>query len=89
MVLSIAFEEADKMRDLINTQPPTSLDLDVEIWREIWSRLQTGNNATWSWDSDVAVARKYIDHMMACTRLAECFERGDVIDESLYKDIGR
>ena len=89
MVIYIAFEEAEKVRQLLNTQPPTSPDLDVSTWREIWPRLQGNHNAMWSWDSGCAGSRKYIDHMLASARLAEHFEEDKVIDDSLYADIVR
>lgn len=84
-----AFDEADKIRELIKTLPSTSIDLEAAMWRDIWPRLQKGHNAMWCWDIGCAGARLYIDHMLASARLADHFERGEVIDDSLYVDIVR
>lgn len=89
MIIFTAFEQTTEMQPLLDTQPLTSLDLDAATWREIWPRLHNDHYAMWSWDHGVVEARKYITHMVASARLAEHFERGDVIDDSLYVDIVR
>lgn len=84
-----AFDEADKIRELIKTLPSTSIDLEAATWRDIWPQLQKGHNAMWFWDVGCGGSRLYIDHMLASARLADHFERGEVIDDSLYVDIVR
>lgn len=89
MIGRTTFDETFRIQRLLDTQPPTSLDFDAATWREIWPGLHNDHYAMWSWDHGVVEARKYITHMVASARLAEHFERGDVIDDSLYVDIVR
>lgn len=90
MVVCTAFEQADKMRTLLNLESPVPADTGGDpIWADIWSRLQPRHMAMWSWDKGVASARYYINHMLASARLADRFEQGGVVDDSLYNDIVR
>lgn len=87
MVVSTAFEKAEELKEIIGTDPP--LDVDETVWSKIWPRLQTNDMGMWSWDYGIPLSHKYLDHMFASERLADCFERGLPIDESLYVEIVR
>ncbi|EIM82206.1 uncharacterized protein STEHIDRAFT_65204, partial [Stereum hirsutum FP-91666 SS1] len=89
MVNIFAYGENEKMQKILNTQPPNSLDLDASTWREIWPRLFVTHCTMWSWDIGCSDAREYIAHMLVSARLAEHFEEGKVIDDSLYAEIVR
>lgn len=38
----------------------------------------------WCWDVGCAGARLYINHTLASAKLADHFEKGEAIDDSLY-----
>ncbi|KAE9388476.1 hypothetical protein BT96DRAFT_968085 [Gymnopus androsaceus JB14] len=81
-----AFEKAEQTKKIIRDG---SLDIDATVWAKIWPRLQAGDLAMWSWDVAISCAQTYLKHMFASARLADSFERGLSIDDSLYVDIAR
>lgn len=91
MVVYVAFQQADIIRKLIVTHDHEDLvqNGDCAVWKDIWVRLQPRHPAITCWDMGVSYARKYLDHMWASAKLAECFERGDVPDDSMYANIVR
>ncbi|OBZ68748.1 hypothetical protein A0H81_11302 [Grifola frondosa] len=90
MLVSWAFEQADKIRALLDQDPPDVTTGAAPIWRTIWDLLQPASKAMWSFDAGCAQGgRTYIRHMLASKRLADRFEEGGQVDDSMYDEIIR
>lgn len=87
MLVYTVFEKAEELKEIIGTDAP--LDVDALDWSKIWPRLQSNDMGMWSWDVATPLAHKYLNHMFASAKLADFFEKGLPIDESLYAEIVR
>ncbi|KXN84527.1 hypothetical protein AN958_07174 [Leucoagaricus sp. SymC.cos] len=90
MILVTAFEYADKIRILLD-QNQLNLATDAApFWREVWDLLQPSSMSMWAFDSGCVMGtRAYIRHMLASKSLADRFEDGGQVDDSMYKEILR
>jgi hypothetical protein len=91
MLISLSFDCADQIRALLDQDPP-----DIHggaappVWRTIWDHLQPTSATMWAFDAGCAVGgRNYIRHMLASKRLADRFEEGGQVDDSMYREIIR
>ncbi|KAF8173105.1 hypothetical protein BJ912DRAFT_992764 [Pholiota molesta] len=95
MLISLSFECADQIRALLDNQDPPGPDISggaAPVWRTIWDHLQptSATNTMWAFDAGCAVGgRNYIRHMLASKRLADRFEEGGQVDDSMYREIIR
>ena len=90
MLVSLAFENAEQISALLDQVQPGVTTETAPVWRKIWDCLQPNSNSMWAFDAGCAVGgRNYIRHIMASKKLAERFEDGGEVDNSMYKYIIR
>ncbi|KAF8156528.1 hypothetical protein B0H34DRAFT_783017 [Crassisporium funariophilum] len=90
MLISLSFEYADQIRALLDQDPPDINAGAAPVWRTIWDHLQPTSATMWAFDAGCAVGgRNYIRHILASKRLADRFEEGGQVDESMYREIVR
>ena len=81
-----AFESVTQIRAhlyLEERQPGTAL-----IWKRIWNSMQSTSTIMIDLEDGCTVpGRKYIGHVLASKKLADSFEEGLPIDNSMYGDI--
>jgi len=90
MLLSLSFEYADQIRALLDQDSPDINAGAAPVWRTIWDHLQPTSAAMRAFDAGCAVGgRNYIRHILASKRLADRFEEGGQVDDSMYGEIIR
>lgn len=90
MLVSLAFKRADRIRALLLKYQPDANAGEAPVWRMIWDCLQPTSTAMWAFDTGCAVGgRIFIQHMLALKRLADRFEEGCPVDDSMYSQIIR
>ncbi|GLB45858.1 putative nucleotidyltransferase domain containing protein [Lyophyllum shimeji] len=90
MLISLSFEYADQIRALLDQDPPDINGGAAPVWRTIWDHLQPTSATMWAFDAGCAVGgRNYIRHILASKRLADRFEEGGQVDDSMYREIIR
>jgi len=60
-----------------------------ENWRFIWNKLRPTSVFMFTFVDGCMGGQKYIRHMLASKRLADRFEEGLPVDESMYSEILR
>ncbi|KAM6504170.1 hypothetical protein JOM56_001113 [Amanita muscaria] len=90
MLISLSFKCADQIRAALDKDPPDITAGATPVWRALWNHLQPTSNVMWAFDHGCAVGgRNYIRHMLASKRLADRFEEGGQVDDSMYSEILR
>ncbi|KZT12667.1 uncharacterized protein LAESUDRAFT_640432 [Laetiporus sulphureus 93-53] len=90
MLVPLAFEYADQIRTLLTQDQPDATIGAAPVWRSIWNHLQSTSMTMWAFDAGCAVGgRAYIRHILASKRLADRFEEGGEVDDSMYSEIVR
>ncbi|KIL60224.1 hypothetical protein M378DRAFT_84083 [Amanita muscaria Koide BX008] len=90
MLISLSFKCADQIRAVFDRDPPDITAGATPLWRAIWDLLQPTSTPMWAFDRGCAVGgRRYIRHMLASKRLADRFEEGGQVEDSMYSEIVR
>ncbi|KIL64452.1 hypothetical protein M378DRAFT_163218 [Amanita muscaria Koide BX008] len=90
MLVLSSFQCAGQIRGILLYRDPLA-DITAgatPVWWTIWNHLQPTSDAMCAFDSGCAVGgRKFIRHMLASKRLADRFEEGGHVDDSMYSEI--
>ena len=90
MLIYLSFEYAEQIRALLDQDPPDINGGAAPVWRTIWDHLQPTSATMWAFDAGCAIGRRnYIRHILASKRLADRFEEGGQVDDSMYREIIR
>ncbi|KAF8961052.1 hypothetical protein BDZ97DRAFT_1664813, partial [Flammula alnicola] len=90
MLVSLAFEHAEKISALLDQVQQDVMTGAAPVWRKIWNCLQPSSSTMWAFEAGCAVGgRNYIRHIIASKKLADRFEEGGEVDNSMYNDIIR
>jgi hypothetical protein len=79
---------ADQLRAQLNSTKPV-IPGKAANWRIIWNKLRSTSIIMYTLVDGCMGAQKYIRHMLASKRLADRFEEGQPVDESMYSEILR
>jgi len=87
MLLAYALEHAEQIRACLDDD---QLDITAgtePVWRMLWDSIQPTSAAMWAFDTGCVCGRTSIRHMLTSKRLADRFEEGGQVDDSMYSEI--
>lgn len=97
MLVPQVFDHVEKVDALLDQVQP---DVAVEeglVWKNIWDCIQPYSGCVqrytrtmWAFDTGcLVIVPNRIRHMLASKRLADQFEAGGPVDDSMYREISR
>ncbi|KZT24848.1 hypothetical protein NEOLEDRAFT_1093716 [Neolentinus lepideus HHB14362 ss-1] len=90
MLTGYAFKSTDKIRAYLDEDQPDVNVGTAPVWRMLWDDIQPTSTAMWAFDTGCAKGGpRSIRHVLASKRLADRFEEGGQVDDSMYSEILR
>jgi len=89
VLVYLVFEHTEQTRALLDQVQPDITPESEPVWKKVWDCIQPGSTPMWLFDACCAGSGKYIRHMLASKKLADRFEEGGEVDDSMYIEIVR
>ena len=89
MLNPCALRRAARIRTQLDGMEPDVTTGTMAIWKILWDKLQPTSVVMETFVSACMGGQEYIRHMLASKRLADIFEEGGQVDDSMYSEIVR
>jgi len=84
-----AIQHAVKLRSLLDENKPDIITGTAAIWKKLWRNFQPTSAVMETFVDGCKSGKEDIRHMLASKRLADTFEEGGQVDDSMYGELTR